>query len=182
MPQQCTICTHTHRPDIEAALVAGTSFRTIAEQYGTSTTTLHRHKPHIAEALAAVAKSTETKQEAQAVALARQQAAQEIQDVRQALDVVQQLKAINGAALQVLRDARDRGDGNLALKAIDRLQRQIELQAKLLGDLQPDGTTNINISAEWVQLRALIVQTLTPYPEARAAVAQALIEVDHASR
>ena len=59
-------------------------------------------------------------------------AAQE--DVRAALDVVAQLKAINGATLQVLTDARRANDGELALKAVDRVQRQIELQAKLLGE------------------------------------------------
>ena len=56
--------------------------------------------------------------------------------MRQALDVLQQLKFVNGAALAVLRDAKAAGDGELTLRAIDRvLTSQIELQAKLLGDL-----------------------------------------------
>ena len=40
---------------------------------------------------------------------------------------MKQFKVINGATLAVLQAARQSGDGELALKAVDRVQKQIEL-------------------------------------------------------
>lgn len=49
MSTPCTVCTHPDRPAVEAALAAGASFRTVAEQYGLSATSLHRHQhEHVA--------------------------------------------------------------------------------------------------------------------------------------
>ena len=87
---------------------------------------------------------------------------------------MRQLKAINGATLAILKEARADKDGELALKAVDRIQRQLELQAKLLGELQQEGTINVTVSPEWVSLRAVILSAVTPYPEAARAVVMAL--------
>jgi hypothetical protein len=100
--------------------------------------------------------------------------AQEQADVRHAIDVVTQLRAINGATLAILGEARDDKNGDLALKAVDRIQRQLELQSKLLGELNDGTTINITVTTEWLELRALIVQAVSPYPEAREAVLKAL--------
>ena len=154
MPRTCTICVHPDRPAIDAALIAGTPLRNIAEHNGVSATALHRHKEEHVPATLAKAKEAE--------------------DVRQALDIVGQLKAINGAALMVLGEARRSGNGELALKAIDRIHRQIELQAKLLGELDDRPQINVLVSPEWLSLRLVIVQALTAYPEAHRAVLGAL--------
>ena len=84
------------------------------------------------------------------------------------------LKTVSAAALTVLRDARTAGDGDLALKAIDRIHRQVELQAKLLGDLDERPVVNVLVTPEWQQLRGQIVAALAPFPEARVAVAAVL--------
>jgi hypothetical protein len=161
MPRVCTICTHEERPAIDRALLAGEPFRNIAERFGTSTTGLHRHKTeHLGERMAVVAKRNEDA------------------DVRTAIDVVAQLRAINGAALRVLKDARDAGDGALTLQATDRILKQIELQAKLI-DLINDGTTvNVMISPAWVQLRTAIVAVLRDHPDALRDVTAALAVVE----
>ncbi len=95
--------------------------------------------------------------------------------VRHAIDVVAQLRAINGAAMTVLRDARAVHDGDMALKAIDRIYRQIELQAKLLGELDERPTINILVAPEWIAVRAALIDALAPYPDARAAVSGRLV-------
>jgi len=154
VPRACTICTHTERAAINAALLTGTALRDIAGQFGVSKSSLDRHK-----------------EEHMPVALVK---AQEVEDVRQALDIVAQLKAINGAALTVLGEARRSGNGELALKAIDRIQRQIELQAKLLGELDERPQINLVVSPEWLTLRLVIVQALMDYPAAQHAVLSAL--------
>src|SRR5688500_7599726 len=163
MPRLCTVCTHPQRSAIERRLVAESgAYRDIARQWRLSKDALARHKAeHLPTRLVQ---------------------AQEAENVAQALDVVQQLKAINAATLAVLKEARERHDGDLALKAVDRVQRQIELQAKLLGDLDERPQVNIHVSAEWIEIRALLVSTLAPYPAARVAVAAALVELDHAGQ
>jgi hypothetical protein len=159
MPRLCTVCTHPQRPAIERGLVAESgSYRDIARQWRLSKDALARHKAeHLPTRLVQ---------------------AQEAENVAQALDVVQQLKAINAATLAVLKEARERHDGDLALKAVDRVQRQIELQAKLLGELDERPQVNLLVSPEWVTVRAVLLAALGPYPEARAAVAARLVALD----
>ncbi len=153
MPRTCTICNHEKRADIDSALLAEEAYRHIAARFGTSTGALQRHREHLPKQLVK---------------------AQEQEDVRQAIDVVKQLKAINGATLAILKEARAEGNGELALKAVDRIQRQLELQAKLLGELQQEGTINVTVSPEWLTLRAVVIAALHPYPDAAQAVSRAL--------
>jgi hypothetical protein len=100
--------------------------------------------------------------------------AQEAADVREALDVIAQLKAINSATFKVLVEARETGRPSLALAAIDRVQRQIELQAKLLGELDERPVVNLLLAPEWRTTRTMLLEALEPYIEARAAVAARL--------
>lgn len=65
-----------------------------------------------------------------------------------------------------------------AMQAIDRVQKQLELQAKLQGDLAQEGTVNIWISQEWTSARKSLLEALRPFPEARAAVARALLAIE----
>jgi len=161
VPNACKVCTHEQRPAIDQALVTDASNRRIATQYGMSEAAVRRHK---AEHLP--------------VSMVK---AQEQTDVRQAIDVIAQLKAINGATLAILKEARTDKNGELALKAVDRIQRQLELQAKLLGELQDGPTVNITISPEWLQIRALVIQAVTPYPDAVKAITAALSRSERAS-
>ena len=102
MPRTCTICTHEQRPEIDAALLNETPYRHMATRFDTSTGALQRHREHLPKQLVK---------------------AQGHEDVSQAIDVVKQLKAINGATLAILKEARAEGNGELALKAVDRIQR-----------------------------------------------------------
>lgn len=156
MPRTCSVCAHPQRHQIEKALVAGGSLRDIAGQYALTKSAVERHKgEHLPVTLVK---------------------AQEAEEVRHALDVVAQLRTINGAALTVLRDARAAGDGDLALKAIDRIHKQIELQAKLLGDLDERPVVNVLVTPEWRALRGRIVAALADHPRARLALAEALAD------
>ena len=51
MPKPCTVCTHTKRADIDRALMAGVSYRTLAAQYGPSPSALCRHVRHLSRYL-----------------------------------------------------------------------------------------------------------------------------------
>lgn len=67
---------------------------------------------------------------------------------------------------------------DLVLKTAGRLQPQIELLAKLLGELDDRPQVNITLSAEWVQIRTVLLDALAPHPEARASVSAALLELE----
>jgi hypothetical protein len=158
MPQTCTVCRHPDRAAIDRAIVAGEALRNIAERVSLSVTALHRHKSdHLPAALVA---------------------AKAADDTGRALDVIGQLQTINRVAFGILKEARDARDGATALKAIDRIQKQIELQAKLLGDLDERPVVNVLLTPEWATVRAVIVEALAPYRDARIAVAERLATVE----
>jgi hypothetical protein len=158
----CSVCRHPQRDAIDRALIAGEPVRTIASRYVTiSHMAVQRHKEEHLPATMVKAKETE--------------------DISHAIDVVKQLRAINGVAVQIMAEARQRGDGDTALKAIDRVQRQIELQAKLLGELDDRPHVDIVLTPEWLTARATLLAALAPYPEARLAVAERLLSLEAAT-
>jgi hypothetical protein len=62
---------------------------------------------------------------------------------------------------------------DLILRTDRRLQGQLELIAKLLGDLDERPQLNVFLaSPEWQALRGRLYEVLRPYPEVRAAVAE----------
>jgi hypothetical protein len=158
MPRPCSVCARVDRGAIDEAILSGGPLRRIAAQFGVPATNLRRHAPqHLSAAVA----------QAQA---ARERAV--------GIDVEQQMAAINGASLQVLRDARASGDGRLALLAVDRVLRQIELQAKLRGEIDERPVVNVTFETEWPALRWRLVQSLDAFPDARQAVLSALASAD----
>ena len=163
MPRTCTVCTHPERKAIDKALVSGEAATSVAARYFTKRAKLGRM---------AVQRHKDEHLPATLVKAAEQE------DVRHALDVVQQLKAINAASLEVLRNARDASQGGLALAAVDRIQRQIELQAKLLGELDERAQVNVLVAPEWLLVRSALLEALAPYPEARGAVAARLLALE----
>jgi hypothetical protein len=171
MPRTCTICQHPQRAAIDKALVAGEPLRNIAEHFGTSTTALHRHKEDHLRDLLAQAKQRQAAYEAE-VGTAVQE--QEAAKVEHAIDIVKQLKAINAASVAILHEARQAGNAETALKAVDRVLRQIEFQARLLGELETP-QVNVLLAPEWVSIRGAVLSALGPFPDARAAVAQRLL-------
>jgi hypothetical protein len=110
--------------------------------------------------------------------IAKAEAAKQVEQARgivaEGLDVVAQLRAINQVTLQVMKDARDSGDRDMVLKAVDRVERQITLQAKLLGELDERPQVNIHMSQEYIEVRTILMRALDDFPEARAAAAMAL--------
>jgi hypothetical protein len=159
MPRHCTVCTHPQRLAIDQALVAGRSTYDLAAVYGLSPDALSRHfAAHVPADLKKARQERETEQ---------------------ALDIVKQLKAINMATLTVLNEARLAGQPDRVLRAADRVQRQLELQAKLLGELDERPQVNVLVSAEWVAVRTTLLRALERHPEARADAAIALLALEH---
>jgi hypothetical protein len=152
VPRTCTICAHRERSSIDEALVRRTSYRDISRRFLVSRSALGRHlNEHLIPLISRV-----RDEEGQALAL----------------DVVQQLKVINATSLSVMEEACDGSDPATALRAIDRIHKQIELQAKLLHQLDEGSQVNNVVVAS--HARVAIVRALEGYPAAKQAVADAL--------
>lgn len=178
----CAVCTHANRDEIDAAIVDGAAFRNVASRYGMSPPAVLRHRNgHMAERLASAAEQRQADETAtpspappppttppSGEPAERGRRA----EVAEALDIVAQLKAVNGAALEVLQGARRAGDGRLVLLAIDRVQKQIELQARLIGQIDERPTITIWLSPEWLAIEQALLDVLSRYPQARYEVSE----------
>ena len=158
MPRKCTICEHPQVEKINTALLDGVSLRDLAGQYSVSKTALFRHKnEHIPTVLTQ---------------------AQEAQEIAKADNLLAQVAELRDKALSILERAEQAGDLKTALQGIKEARSCLELLAKLQGELQERTTINVLINPQWVSLRAVILQALDPYPEARLRLAAALREVE----
>lgn len=158
MARKCVVCEHEKINEINEALLAGETYRNIAKRFSVSISSLSRHKnQHIPKAM--------TK-------------AQEAQEVAQADNLLEQVQNLQAKALSILAKAEAAGDLRTALQGIREARSCLELLAKLQGELQQEGTVNITLAPEWLELRTVILQSLEPWPEARLAIAQAVKEVE----
>lgn len=107
-------------------MIAQTPYRIIANRFAIGQGSLQRH---VTEHIASSVKQS-----------------QEAQEEARGLDVVKQLKDINDITRKILNKALKSKDNDVALRAIDRITKQLELQAKLLGD-----TGGVQIIIEEVQ-------------------------------
>lgn len=71
----------------------------------------------------------------------------------------------------------------LILKAAGRLKDLIEPLAEMEGRISRQPQINVLVSPQWIGARAMMLEALAPFPAARTAVAEALLEMeDHARR
>ena len=158
MPRACTVCTHKNADAINEEMVAGQPLSGISRRYrGISEDALYRHRDHIS---AKLAKAHEAREEVAADSL------------------LARLRQVNRETSEILSEAKQAQDHELALKAITRVEKQIELEARLLGELQ-DAPLHLHLHREWIVLRSAILVALEGHPEARIAICKAL-ESHHA--
>jgi hypothetical protein len=157
MAQTCTICTHARRVDINRSLVDGSPVRELAKRFGVSKSALQRHKDdHLSK-----------------VILGNAEARKKLEG----LSVVERAEQLYEQTQGILEAATAANEPGLALKAIQRLERQLELVGRLLGEIRDIGpTVNVLIAPEWLALRSAVIGALDEYPEARGAVLRGLQE------
>jgi AcrR family transcriptional regulator len=90
------------------------------------------------------------------------------------LDVLAEMKELYGRMKGHLSAAEAAKDWQAIRGFHGEARKDLELLAKLLGELQQEGTINVTVSPEWLTLRAVVIQALRPYPDAARAVAGAL--------
>ena len=80
-------------------------------------------------------------------------------------DLLEQVRDLQVRTFAVLEAAEASEQHRTALSAIREARGNLELLAKLLGELDDRPTVNVLISPEWLELRAVIVGALEPYSE-----------------
>ena len=129
MPRTCTVCTHDERAEIDQALLDGHPLRDIAGRFRTSRSALLRHR----------------KADIPATLVKAKQAADDVH----ADSLFDRVKGLAAEAKAILEEARASGNHSVALQAIGRAEKLLELEAKLLGELN-DATkvaVGINVNA-----------------------------------
>jgi hypothetical protein len=154
MPRPCTICAHPEHHAINVALVNRDPYRNITQHYGVSKYALTRHaKEHLPELLA------------------RAKDAVEIAEADSLLDRVEGLYKRTEAILEA---AESNSEWALALAAIRECRGNLELLGRVTKELESAPTFNLLLNPEWIELRALIVRAVEPFPEARDSILRAL--------
>jgi hypothetical protein len=174
MGQRCRVCSHKHVDLINLALARGVSVLAVSRKRGVSVDSLYRHvrNGHLPPQLRASLVAGPVATEADLDKLKEDEGASWL--------------ATMLAHRQHLFNARDiaeeHGDVNMLVRVSAEIHRSMELVAKFLGTLvqrHEVTRTNILISADYLQLRSVLVRALQPYPEAARAVAAALHTLEH---
>ena len=153
--RKCTICNHPQGDAIDAAVIAGESYRSISQRFlDVSPCALGRHvKNHLVATLAA---------------------ARDAERVACGDDLLDQVADLQRQAQVVKDKALEAEDLKTALVGIRELVRIVTLLAKLRGELNTNPVVNVLVSPEWTATRSALMLALAPYPDARAAVVAAL--------
>jgi hypothetical protein len=161
----CTTCSHPHRHEIDAALVAGASIAVLARQYGLQDDAISRHrKRHLPAASAAAA-------------VAAVQRA--VEEEARGDGLLQVAEKIRDKAIGLLEQAERSGDMRSALAGCREALRAVEIMSKLTGAIQTAPVMNVSITSNSITVvQQAILQALADEPAARAKVVAALAEIE----
>ncbi len=180
MAETCSVCAHPKRKAIERAMLGGMSLRTVADQFGPSKTTLIRHRDsHMAKVVAEVA----TTRAAEVAAAETEVRAAMVDTGRGTLVQVQALGEVARRCLARVTGKLDGDDPEYpdtgfdargAASLIGQVRGALELQAKLLGELQSGTQVNVLVQAERAEFVRVVIGALADEPAALAKVAAAV--------
>ena len=154
MARKCSICSHASTLEINRLLIGEVPLREIAEKFSVSIAALDRHRHgHIPPTLPIAAEGLEQ---------------------ADAEDLLTQLKQLQVKTERVLEKAEAAENQSLSLKAIKEARSNLELLAKLQGQIAASLTINFVESPQYVEVRAIILNALESHPAARLTVANAL--------
>lgn len=138
---------------MEDAFIAGQAKRRIASQYGVTERAVRYHMREHLPTLLALARDAER--------------------AARADTLLDRMEALQSQTLAIL-DAPE--DQRTALAAIAQARRNLELIGEVTKELDRAGTIKLELTVEWQEVKAVLVNTLASYPEAQQAVFNALEE------
>ena len=158
MGRVCTICSHEQRFAIEELLATRQStYRGIARKYGVSEDAVSRHVKagHVSQLLALAA---------------------DAERAARADSLLDRIEALHSRTLAILEAVEGTDEHGTTLAAIREARRNLELIGEVTRELDRAGTINLELTVEWQEVKAVLVNTLASYPEAQQAVFNALEE------
>src|SRR5215217_6454130 len=147
MPRVCTICSHGSRHDIDSILVDRSKpYRDIARRYDVSKDAISRHvsSGHISELVTLAA---------------------DAERGARADTLLDRIEALQSRTLVILEATDETHDHRVALSAIREARRNLELIGEVTKELDRAGTINLELTVEWQEVKAVLVNTLASYPE-----------------
>jgi hypothetical protein len=173
----CQVCRHDEKWRIELLRAGGASLDAVAEKFGVSRDSLHRHWTlHVTDEAKAGFLCGPAELEKLSL-----KAAHEGDSV---LDYLRLCRTVLVGQLATMQEA---GDGRGAAQVAAQLTRTLETIAKVTGELGELARSTINItnnnlaimnSPQVATLQATLLRALAPFPDARAAAARALLDLD----
>lgn len=155
---KCTVCTHADKNLINERIVSGFSVRKIAEEFNLDRMAVQRHREnHLPREL------LKSKQ---------------LQEMEQADLLLSRVEGLYDKAMNIMEKAEQNGKYQPAVSAIKEARSNLELIARLIGELKTGTHINLTYSPQWVSLRQVLIQTLEPYPEIKGQVVEALEEAE----
>lgn len=157
MPRTCYACSHENVEEINEMLLRNVPYKDIAEKYGGSISSYHRHKQHMLDQM--------------------RNAPVEIPEVVEPSAVMRRIAELDQRADFLYREAVRTKDLLNAGRFLKEMREIVALYAKLTGELNTAASVvhqHVHINPEWVALRQVMLTALAPYPEARAALIKAL--------
>jgi len=161
MPRPCSVCVSEQRDSVDKTLITGAANRAVARQFGLSKDAVARHRAeHVAERLATAERSA---------------------DVASATDLLTELRLLRAKAISLLLKAEREGDYRTALAGVREARGCLELLAEVEGELDRRPQINVLLSPEWQQVRAVLLDALRGYPEARTVVSARLLVLERSA-
>jgi hypothetical protein len=160
VPRACTVCMSPDRDAVDAAIVERVPFRTIAHRFAVTRDAAMRHRAHVSASLMAV---------------------QRRRDTRNGETLADRIESLYTRASAILDAAETEGRSTVALAAVRELRAIVELLGKLTGEIddRPQmNVVNVLASPDWIAIRSTVLDALTPFPDARAAVAARLLGME----
>ena len=158
MGRVCTICTHERRFEIEELLATRQStYRGIARTYGVSEDAVRRH--------------VSSRHVSQLISLAA-----DAERAARADTLLDRIEALQRRIEEFLSRVEHTDNYSATLGAFREMRSSLELIGEVTKELDRAGTINLELTVEWQEVKAVLVNTLASYPEAQQAVFNALEE------
>jgi hypothetical protein len=165
--RSCTICTHPDKTAIETAIVANEKYQEISKRFDISISAIGRHKDNHLKAAIQAVQSKRAEQTAEIVEEAEQKQEHFV------WNLFDEMKWLHEQVHVLYQLAKTEGDVGTSLKALSEARQQTKLFSELLVGQEPGQAEKLE--AEWLLIREAIFTALEPYPDARLAVARALL-------
>jgi hypothetical protein len=170
---RCFVCSSPERARIELALARRVPYRALQAHFpDIGRDSFYRHrKAHMPPQLQAALKAAGKPSDIDLDALRTSESE----------GLLQHLVAQRGRLYVLLDLAEEVQDVRAAAGVHGRIVENLQLTAKLLGEITSHATTTVNnlvVSGEYVALRSALVRALGPHPEARRAVAAVLRDLE----